>query len=221
VAAPRTRARTALAEETGLISALGEWVLRRACQDFSRWNASRGPGEMLPVSVNVSPRQFATPGLVDAIAGILRETGLPPTCLNLEITESTIMSDPDAAITALQHLKALGIGLKLDDFGTGYSSFSYLHLFPFDTIKIDRSFITTMESDQDRFEIVRTIIALAKSLNMQIVAEGVETQGQIDSLMSLGCSVAQGFAFSEAVPADAAAKLIEGGIAPADVACGA
>ena len=199
-----------LAEETGLIVPIGEWVMRDACRQFAEWNRSRPAGHQIPVSVNVSARQFE-PDLVAKVSRILTETGLDPACLKLEITESVVMGSPETAIPLMHQLKKLGVGLKLDDFGTGYSSFSYLHRLPFDTLKIDRSFVTAMEQDTERYEIVRAIISLAKNLGLGVVAEGVETMEQVAALTHLGCELAQGYVFSPPVPAEAAEKLIRQG----------
>jgi len=199
-----------LAEETGLIVPIGEWIMREACRQFAEWNRSRPPGRQIPVSVNVSARQFE-PDLVTKISQILSETGLAPACLKLEITESVVMGSPEVAIPLMHQLKKLGVGMKLDDFGTGYSSFSYLHRLPFDTLKIDRSFVTSMEHDTERYEIVRAIITLAKNLGLGVVAEGVETVGQADALARLGCELGQGYVFSPPVPAEQARELIKQG----------
>jgi EAL domain-containing protein (putative c-di-GMP-specific phosphodiesterase class I) len=200
-----------LAEETGLIVPIGEWVMREASRQFAEWNRSRPPGHQIPVSVNVSARQFE-PDLVAKVSRILSETELDPACLKLEITESVVMGSPETAIPLMHQLKKLGVGLKLDDFGTGYSSFSYLHRLPFDTLKIDRSFVTAMEQDTERYEIVRAIITLAKNLGLGVVAEGVETVEQVAALTHLGCELAQGYVFSPPVPAEAAEKLIKQGM---------
>ena len=201
-----------LAEETGLIIAVGEWVMREACRQFAVWHESHPQQCLMPVSVNVSARQFGEPDFVANVARILKETGLPSSCLKIEITESVVMDSPESAIPLMRQLKELGVGLKLDDFGTGYSSFSYLHKLPFDTLKIDRSFVAAMDQDSERYEIVRAIIMLAKNLGLEVVAEGVETKEQADALKQLGCELGQGYAFSAPVPAEMAERMIVDGI---------
>ena len=201
-----------LAEETGLIVPLGEWVMREACRQFAQWHHAHPRQSLMPVSVNVSAGQFTDPDFVTKVGRTLRETGLSPSCLKLEITESVVMESSESAVQLMQQLKELGVGLKLDDFGTGYSSFSYLHKLPFDTLKIDRSFVTAMDQDSERFEIVRTIIMLAKSLGLEVIAEGVETKEQVEALTQLGCGLGQGFAFSPPVPAEIAERMLVEGI---------
>ena len=176
-----------LAEETGLILRIGEWVLREAC----RW-AMRGTRKGRPVAVNLSPRQFNDPRLADHVARALKDSGLPPRMLELEITESTAMQQTDATLAALQGLKALGVSIAIDDFGTGYSSLAYLRRFPVDRLKIDRTFVADIGVD-DPSAIVPAIIALAHALGLRVVAEGVETEAQRRFLESCGCDYLQGF----------------------------
>ena len=185
-----------VAEESELILHLGRWVLKEACRQMAEWHSKFLFDQRLTISVNVSPRQLSDPRLVQDVENVLTETGLDPRCLNLEMTESSIMADPDAALVTLRRLKLLNIGLEIDDFGTGYSSLSCLHLLPFDTVKIDRSFIKELGVGEGA-EIVRTILALASSLEMNVVAEGVETYDQIHTLTTLGCNYAQGYYFSK------------------------
>ncbi len=196
-----------VAEECGLISAVDHWVLREACRHVRRLEAPVAGGPPLMLAVNVSSRQFAQPGLVENVERILEETGFDPHRLRLEITESAIIENAEAAADALQRLNALGIQICLDDFGTGYSSLGYLHRLPVDSLKIDRRFSARMFDDGD-FEIVRTIVLLARRLGMNVVAEGVETMDQLTRLRSLDCQFAQGFLFSEPLDTDALASFL-------------
>ena len=188
-----------LAEETGLIVPIGEWVLRTACSQARAWQ-DKGLAA-LRMAVNLSPRQFKQPDLFRKIEGILKETGLAPDCLSLEITESVVMSDVDHTIETLSRLKKLGVHLSIDDFGTGYSSLSYLKRFPIDMLKIDRSFIMDIPTLADDMAIVTAVIAMAHSLNIQVLAEGVETEQQREFLIATRCDEQQGFYFSRPLPA--------------------
>jgi diguanylate cyclase (GGDEF)-like protein/PAS domain S-box-containing protein len=198
-----------VAEETGMIRELGWWNLQRACRQISDWNGRRNGGPPLTMSVNLSVKQFLQPTLVAEIEKLLRETELAPDTLRLEITESTVMVDPSAAVETLLQIKSLGVCLSIDDFGTGYSSLSYLHRFPLDTLKIDRSFTKAIGQGGDSLEIVRTILPMANSLRLNVVAEGVETAEQLAMLRKLRCEYAQGYYFSEPVSADEAGALLE------------
>jgi len=198
-----------IAEQTGLILLLGEWVLREACRQAVEWNKRFPMPGMLPVSVNVSPRQLEDRNLPSKVAAILKETGLPPACLKLEITETAVMEDPERAVAVMKKINELGVSWKLDNFGSGCSPFSHLHRFPFDTLKIDRSFIQSMESSSERKDVVGAIITLAQRLGMTVVAEGVESADQMAMLNQLGCEMAQGFLFSPAVPPEDAVRFIE------------
>lgn len=184
-----------LAEETGLIVAIGEWVMREACRQNKAWQDA-GLG-FLRVAVNLSPRQFADPDLVASVNRILRETGLAPRYLEIELTENLIMMEITRAVDILTQLKAHGIQLSIDDFGTGYSSLSYLKRFPIDVLKIDRTFIKDIGTDADDEAIVKSIITLAHSLKLHVIAEGVETPAQLAFLAQLGCDEFQGFYFSK------------------------
>jgi diguanylate cyclase (GGDEF)-like protein/PAS domain S-box-containing protein len=184
-----------LAEEMGLIVSLGEWALREACATAAKW-----PGE-LRIAVNLSPVQFRTPGLVQVIVGALASTGLAPERLELEITESTLLQDSEATLSTLYQLRALGVRIAMDDFGTGYSSLSYLQSFPFDKIKIDRSFIKDIADGVGSLNIVRAVAAMANGLGMTTTAEGVETQEQMDTVRAEGCTEMQGFLFCRPLPA--------------------
>jgi diguanylate cyclase (GGDEF)-like protein len=201
-----------IAEATGLIVPIGRWVLEAACRQMRTWLdlLDDGLAEHLTMSVNVSARQFQDPGLTLAIAQALASSRISPRCLKLEITESAVMHDAEAAERTLGQLKALGVLLAIDDFGTGYSSLSYLKRFPVDTLKIDRSFVDGLGHDVQDTAIVRSVVALAKTLELQVTAEGVETPGQHAQLRLLGCDLGQGYFFGRPLPADAAqAHLLE------------
>jgi diguanylate cyclase (GGDEF)-like protein/PAS domain S-box-containing protein len=185
-----------VAEETGLILAIGQTVLRSACRQAREWQEMYPSQPPLFVSVNLSVKQFNEPGLVENIAQLLEESKLPPRCLKLEITESVFSDNIEAAVELLTQLRNLGVQLSIDDFGTGYSSLSYLQRFPIDTLKIDRSFVTQMMENEENLAIVRTIVALAQNLGMDVVAEGVETEDQLQLLRKLECENGQGFLFS-------------------------
>jgi diguanylate cyclase (GGDEF)-like protein/PAS domain S-box-containing protein len=184
-----------LAEETGLIVPLGEWVIRTACKDATTW-----PSEVR-VAINLSPAQFKNRGMTDAIRSAVETSGLDPARLELEITESVLLQDTTATLEKLHQLRASGIRISMDDFGTGYSSLSYLRSFPFDKIKIDRSFVRDLTTREDCIAIVRAVTGLGRSLGIDTTAEGVETEEQLALLRSEGCSEVQGFLFSEPRPA--------------------
>ena len=188
-----------VAEETGLILTIGQTVLRSACRQAREWLETYPSSPPLFVSVNLSVKQFNEPGLVENIAQLLEESGLPPRCLKLEITESVFSDNIEAAVKLLTQLRSLGVQLSIDDFGTGYSSLSYLQRFPIDTLKIDRSFVTQMMENEENLAIVRTIVALAQNLGMDVVAEGVETEDQLRLLRKLECENGQGFLFSSPI----------------------
>jgi diguanylate cyclase (GGDEF)-like protein/PAS domain S-box-containing protein len=197
----------AVAEETGLIRDLGWWNLREACRQMTEWRADYNVYSQLTMSVNLSPKQFLQPNLVEDIRSLLREFKLPPQALKLELTESTVMGDPSAAVEMLQQIKSLGISLAIDDFGTGYSSLSYLHRFPLDTLKIDRSFISSIGNGEET-EIARTILPMALNLHLDVVAEGVETIEQLVLLKKLQCKYGQGYYFSKPLSAEEAGLLL-------------
>jgi EAL domain-containing protein (putative c-di-GMP-specific phosphodiesterase class I) len=186
-----------VAEETGLIRDLGWWSLREACRQMNTWRALSKDYVDLTMSVNVSAKQLLQPHLVEDMKKLLVETALPPEALKLEITESAVMADPAAAAEMLQQIKVVGIRLAIDDFGTGYSSLSYLHRFPLDTLKMDRSFISGDGEGSEGMEIARTIMPMAKTLRLDVVAEGVETIEQVGLLKRLQCKYAQGYYFSK------------------------
>ena len=195
-----------IAEDTGLILELGRQVLRQACAHLREWNARFHT--RLTMSVNISVRQFSDPRLLDTILEALAETDLDPSLLRLEITESVLLCDPQAASEVLAAARALGIQICLDDFGTGYSSLSYLLDFPFDAVKIDRSFVKNMEQDSRRLELVRTIMHLVRQLGKQVVSEGVETEGEMACLRELNYGLVQGFLLSKPLPADRLVALL-------------
>jgi diguanylate cyclase (GGDEF)-like protein/PAS domain S-box-containing protein len=197
-----------VAEETGLIRELGWWNLREACRQICEWkNRLNGFSELI-MSVNLSVKQFQQPNLVGDIRKLLEELSLPAKTLQLELTESSVMTDPHTAISMLEQIKAQGICLAIDDFGTGYSSLSYLHRFPLNTVKIDRSFTSTMGNGGDGIQIVKTIMPLASNLGFDVVAEGVETQEQFRLLKELKCKYAQGYYFSKPLTAAAAEEFL-------------
>lgn len=198
-----------LAEETGMIKAIGQWVLYESCRQLSIWQRAYPLDPPLTMNVNLSPRQFSQHDLVQTVSTALNEHVLSPESLKLEITESALIEHADDATALLYRLNSLGIQLCIDDFGTGYSSLSYLQNFPFSTIKLDKSFIRQMSAGGEAIEIVRTIIALARSLGMSLVAEGTETAEQLNILQELACDYGQGWIFARALDATAAAKLIE------------
>ncbi len=196
-----------VAEETGLIRDLGWWNLREACRQMTEWRAAYSAYSQLTMSVNLSPKQFLQANLVQDIGSLLHELKLPPQALKLELTESTVMGDPSAAVEMLQEIKSLGISLAIDDFGTGYSSLSYLHRFPLDTLKIDRSFISSIGTGEDT-EIARTIFPMALNLHLDVIAEGIETIEQLVLLKKLQCKYGQGYYFSKPLSANEAGSLL-------------
>ena len=188
-----------LAEQTGLILPLGQWVLQTACKQLVAWAGQPNAGE-LSIAVNVSARQFRQPGFVTQVLATLQETGANPQRLKLELTESVLVTDVEDAIRKMGALREIGVRFALDDFGTGYSSLSYLKRLPLDQLKIDQSFVRDVLSDPNDAAIVRTILALAKSMDLVAVAEGVETEGQRQFLLDNGCTLFQGYLFGRPVP---------------------
>jgi len=197
-----------IAEETGLIAPIGEWALREACRQLRQWHDA-GHRD-LRIAVNLSPRQFYQPAIEETVCDILQEAGLPPQALELEITESILLQRSEDNIATLRHLSEMGIQLSLDDFGTGYSSLAYLQRFPVHALKIDRTFINGIGRNPSDTALVAAIIAMAQGLQLQVLAEGVETAEQIDFLLAHGCVLAQGYYYSQAVTADAFADLLRG-----------
>jgi diguanylate cyclase (GGDEF)-like protein len=191
-----------MAEETGLVGPLGRWVVREACRQLAAWEAALPPAQVPAVAVNVSGRQLEDPDLVANVARALRGSGVEPGRLTLEITETALARDPEASRDVLVALRALGVRLAIDDFGTGYSSLSYLQHFPVDVLKIDKRFIDGVAGGGSEAALARTIIALADSLGLRTVAEGVEQDRQHEALRGLGCELAQGYLFARPMPAD-------------------
>ena len=191
-----------VAEETGLIIPLGEWVLRKACEEAATWP------ENIKVAVNLSPFQLKSRNLVEIVMSALAASGISGSRLQLEITESVLMQNTFATLATLHKLRGLGIQIAMDDFGTGYSSLSYLRSFPFDKIKIDRSFIQDLSNGTEPLAIVHAVTGLAKCLNMISTAEGVETHQQLQKLQAVGCNEMQGYLFSQARPAHAIVELL-------------
>ena len=189
-----------VAEECGQIIAIGRWVLMRACKDIIAWRGAVAGGDGLRVSVNISGRHLQHGDLVQDVAHALQQSGLEPSNLVIELTESTIMYNTDLNLERLNQLKALGVRLAIDDFGTGYSSLSYLHRFPIDILKIDRSFITRLTHTDDGPELARAVITLGETLGLDSVAEGIELESQVAALLNLGCVAGQGFLFSKPCP---------------------
>lgn len=199
-----------LAEETGLIIPLGSWVLLEACRQMRAWQQEFPRDDPLQISVNLSVRQFGQPDLVAQIDQVLADTGLPADTLKLEITESVLMENSDAAYATLQQLRERKIKLVMDDFGTGFSSLSYLHRFPLNTLKIDASFVKKMDVDPKSAGIVQSVVSLARTLDMDIIAEGVENQRQMEQLQALGVRYGQGYLFSRPLDAATATRLVAG-----------
>jgi EAL domain-containing protein (putative c-di-GMP-specific phosphodiesterase class I) len=188
-----------VAEESGLIVPIGAWVLREACRQARAW---RREGKNLTVSVNLSPRQLAQGDLVDVVRRVLKETGLPAPALCVEITEGAIVENHQRASAALEALRKLGVRIAMDDFGTGYSSLSYLKSLPVDVVKIDRSFVSSVHENKEDRAIIAAVLSLTEVMGLITIAEGVETQAQLDALRALGCEFAQGFYFGRASAAE-------------------
>jgi diguanylate cyclase (GGDEF)-like protein len=198
-----------LAESNGMIVAIGEWVLRQACADAARWRAGRAPGTAPTVAVNLSQRQFAEPGLLNVVTDALARAELDARALQLEITESAMMDHTDTTLDTLNAIRELGVAIHLDDFGTGYSSLSYLSRFPIDALKIDRSFVAALDQREDAKTIIAAIINMAASLKVEVIAEGIETREQADTLRQLKCRQAQGFFYARPVPAATVGELLD------------
>jgi EAL domain-containing protein (putative c-di-GMP-specific phosphodiesterase class I) len=194
------------AEETGMIVEIGHWVLRNACAELKRWRDAGLPE--IRMSINMSARQLGEKTIVKHVSGVLRDFGIPGHCLEIEITENTIMNDMDSVIHKLKELSKKGVYIAIDDFGTGYSSLSYLHKLPIQTLKIDRAFIKEVNMKHSQNSIINTIVAMAKGLNLNVIAEGVETQQQLEYLQEIDCSEAQGFLFGKPLAADVISQLL-------------
>jgi EAL domain-containing protein (putative c-di-GMP-specific phosphodiesterase class I) len=199
-----------VAEEGGLIDQIGRWVLEEACREAAGWQALRPDGPPVGISVNLSARQLAQRDLPEFVASVLAQTGLEPGCLSLEITESVLLEESDAPAEVLRALRATGARLVLDDFGTGYSSLGYLKRLELDALKVDRSFVDGLESGQEETAIVQAIVGMARALGLGVVAEGVETPGQLAELRRLGCDGAQGYWFARPMPPAETPELIAG-----------
>ncbi len=199
-----------VAEETGMIISMGRWILEESCRQIAEWQQTCD--QQLSISVNLSAKQLMHPSLAEQISSILEKTGLTARQLKLEVTESTVMEHSDRALSVLKELDELGVLLSTDDFGTGYSSLSYLQRFPFDRLKIDRTFIDKMATDAKSSAIVKTILMLGENLGLDVVAEGIETDRQLEMLRSLGCKHGQGYLFSKPVDKNEAEKLLSSGL---------
>jgi len=197
-----------LSEETGLIIPLGEWILERGCRQLATWHEKYPRTPPFVLSINLSTRQLSQPNLVPCVDRILDRSGVNRECIKLEVTESALMEDVDEAIALLEQLKTLGIKLSMDDFGTGYSSLSYLHRFPMDTLKVDQSFIRRMDESRENTDIVKTIIMLGHNFKMDVVAEGIETEQNVQVLRTLNCEYGQGYYFSKPLPVAAVEELL-------------
>lgn len=191
-----------VADDCGLIIPLGDWVLGEACRQLGVWQRTFGPDRIPSVSINLSARQFVVAGFAERVARSARDGGIEFSSVHLEITESAVMQDVVAATRLLQDLKSQGFKVALDDFGTGYSSLACLHEFPLDVVKIDRSFVKNMSRGRHYTALVHAIVALARNLNLEVVAEGVETADLVAPLQYLGCQYAQGYFFGRPVPAE-------------------
>ncbi len=197
-----------LAEESGMILPIGDWGMAEACSQIQKWCEEGLCQPSLRVCVNLSARQFAREGLADHVESLLKRYGISSRQLGLEMTESSLLPDAPTAVEVLGSLRRLGVSLLMDDFGTGYSSLNHLHRFPFDVLKIDRSFVSRMAEGEQPLHIVRTIIELARVLRMDVVAEGIETQEQYELLMRMGCRYGQGFLFAAPLPPEKVTQLL-------------
>lgn len=198
-----------ISESTGLIIPMTVQILHSACRQVVEWQGRSSSGQPLSVAVNLSGKHFGHPALVEQIQTVISETGINPSHLKLELTESAVMENAETAIMMLKQIKETGVQISIDDFGTGYSSLSYLHRFPIDLLKVDRSFVSAMEENTENGEIVRTVIALAKALNLKVVAEGIESVHQFHQLRILGCEYGQGYLFSKPLPVADIERLLD------------
>ena len=198
-----------IAEETGLILPIGRWVLREGCQQLSRWQEQFPETASFIMNINLSARELDQKDLISQVKKVLKETKLSPKCLKLEITESVIMKNAEQAIKTVKELREMGVRVSIDDFGTGYSSLSYLHRLPIDTLKVDRSFINRIGGGDEHSEIIQTIIKLASNLGMDVIAEGVESEEQLNFLKNMNCEFGQGYYYSKPLDSSAASELVE------------
>ncbi len=198
-----------VSEATGFIIPLTLWILETSCRQTVEWQNKNAANKNLIVSVNLSGKHFAQKNLVGQIREIIQKTGINPACVKLELTESAVMENVESVILMMKQIRELGIQLSIDDFGTGYSSLSYLHRFPINTLKVDRSFVSAIKNTSENGEIVRTVVTLAKTLGLNVVAEGIETIHQLQQLRVLGCEYGQGYLFSRPIAAEEAEKLLE------------
>jgi len=196
-----------VAEESGLIVPIGGWVIAEACRQRAEWQR-KYPNLRAKVAVNVSVVQFMRKGFVESVALALKESGLDPSLLELELTESVVVRDVQESVRQMERLRSTGVSLAIDDFGTGYSSLSYLRMLPLDTLKIDRSFLREVDSDPHTMPLVRAIVALAHSLGLSVTAEGVENERQLEALRSVGCDHVQGYLIGEPISAEAVQPLL-------------
>ena len=201
------------AEQTGLIKEMGDWIITEACRKLSHI-AERMPDVIRDnpdffISINLSAKQFIFPDLFSHVIDVLKAHRLTARNIKFEITESILMDNPDTAMVILQKFKEQGFRIAIDDFGTGYSSLSYLHSFPIDTLKVDRSFVISMQDNDTSLNIVHAIIGLAKAINLTVIAEGVETEQQLNDLKKLNCDMVQGYYFHKPMPFDEAIKLLK------------
>jgi EAL domain-containing protein (putative c-di-GMP-specific phosphodiesterase class I) len=197
-----------VSEETGMIVPITLWMLRESCRQLVNWQRKFPQMRKVFVSVNLSSKHFTTENIFQQVGQILLESEMDPSCLKLEITESAMMENPEEVVNTLVRLKSLGIQLSIDDFGTGYSSLSYLHRFPVDTLKVDRSFVIAMDKGSENGEIIKTIVSMAQTLRMKVIAEGIETIDHLHKLRILGCNYGQGYLLSRPVPANDAEKFL-------------
>jgi EAL domain-containing protein (putative c-di-GMP-specific phosphodiesterase class I) len=198
-----------VAERSGLIVPIGSWVLATGCLEAVSWHRRYPAEQPLYVSLNVSARQFSHPSFIGHVSEALQESGIRPELVKIELTESVAMNDAPGTEQTMAQLRALGVKLSIDDFGTGYSSLSYLRRFSVDTLKIDQSFVSTMEGGPENSAIVSAIVTLGQNLGLQVVAEGVETSSQLEKLKSIGCDAVQGYFFSKPIPSHAIKTLVD------------
>ncbi len=204
-----------VAEESGLIVPLGAMVMRQACHDAGHWREACSGASAVRLTVNLSPRQAAQPGLVELVASALEDSGLEPNCLGVEITEGVVMEEATGQIEALNGLRELGVRLVVDDFGTGYSSLAYLPRFALDVLKIDRSFVAGLDSGDGSEAIIAAIVGMASALGLPVIPEGIETEGQLATLRELGCGFGQGFLFSRPAETSEIERMLAAGMAVA------